>query len=128
MFGRGWGHHYYDGPQQEGQGFPWQQGGPQGGPWGGPRGPRGPWGGPRGPWRGGFGGWQGQGFSPEFQALRSTAGEVARLFMIAGRSAWGNPERQARLRDFLERSRKELLEIIGEAESKGESQAKEEQV
>jgi hypothetical protein len=32
--------------------------------------------------------------------------------MIAGRSAADNPERQARLRDFLERSRKELTDII----------------
>ncbi len=124
MFGHGWGHHY--GPGQEGQG-PWQQG--WGGPWGGPHGP---WGGPRGPW-GGPWGWRGgwQGFSPEQQALASTAREVARLFMIAGRSAWGNPERTARLRDFLESSRKELLAIIGESSQQGpsgESQAAEEQV
>jgi hypothetical protein len=93
---------------------------------GGPRrprffGPRGPWGfrGPGGPW--GFGGpgggpWeQGRGWhgpSPEQQALRSTAGEVARLFMIASRSSVDNPARQAQLRDFLERSRKELSDLI----------------
>ena len=51
-------------------------------------------------------------FSPEQMALRSTAGEVARLFMIASRSAADNPEKQAQLRDFLERSRKELADII----------------
>src|SRR5205809_6097177 len=81
--------------------------------WGGPRffGPRGPrFFGTRGPW--GFGGrgcpggpWeQGRGWhgpSPEQQALRSTAAEVARLFMIASRSSFDNPERQAKLRDFL---------------------------
>jgi hypothetical protein len=44
--------------------------------------------------------------------MRSTAGEVARLFMIASRSAAGNAERQAQLRDFLERSRKELSDMI----------------
>jgi len=37
---------------------------------------------------------------------------VARLFMIASRSSAGNPERQAQLRGFLERSRKELSDII----------------
>jgi hypothetical protein len=89
--------------------------------WGGPRffGPRGPrFFGPGGPW--GFGGpgapWeQGRGWrgpSPEQQALRSTAAEVARLFMIASRSSFDNPERQAKLRDFLERSRKELSDLI----------------
>jgi len=73
-------------------------------------GPRGPWGpGPRGPWGPGPGRrWA----SPEQQALRSTAAEVARLFVIASRSAWDNPERQAQLRSFLERSRKELSDII----------------
>jgi hypothetical protein len=44
--------------------------------------------------------------------LRSTAAEVARLFVIASRSAADNPERQAQLRSFLERSRKELSDII----------------
>jgi len=69
------------------------------------------------PFGGGWGWHYGQGpardwFSPEQMALRSTAGEVARLFMIANRSAMDNPERQAQLRDFLERSRKELSDII----------------
>ncbi len=44
--------------------------------------------------------------------MRSTAAEVARLFMIAARSAVDQPERQAQLRDFLERSRKELTDMI----------------
>jgi hypothetical protein len=43
--------------------------------------------------------------------------------MIAGRSAVDNPDRQARLRDFLERSRKELTDIIY---SSGESATPEE--
>ncbi len=73
-------------------------------------GPRGPWGPgrPGGPWGPGRSNW----FSPEQQALRSTAAEVARLFAIAGRSAIDNPERQAQLRSMLERSRKELSDII----------------
>ena len=43
--------------------------------------------------------------------------------MIAGRSAADNPDRQAQLRDFLERSRKELTDIISSA---GESAAPQE--
>ena len=50
--------------------------------------------------------------SPEQLALRSTAAEVARLFMIASCSASGNSEKQAQLRAFLERSRKELSDLI----------------
>jgi hypothetical protein len=37
---------------------------------------------------------------------------VARLFVIASRSAVGNAEKQAQLRAFLERSRKELSDLI----------------
>jgi len=48
----------------------------------------------------------------EQQALRSTAAEVARLFVIAARAAHGNTEKQGQLRAFLERSRKELSEFI----------------
>ncbi len=48
----------------------------------------------------------------EQQALRSTAAEVARLFVIAARTARGNAEKQGRLRAFLERSRTELSEFI----------------
>lgn len=55
-------------------------------------------------------GWHG--VSPEQQALFSTAIEVARLFAIARRSSFDNPEKQAQLRDFLERSRKELSNLI----------------
>src|SRR6266516_5731932 len=79
----------------------------------GPRGPWGPWGGPRGPWGGPWGGPRGwHQPSPEQQAMRSTAAEVARLFVIAARSAADKPERQAQLRNFLERSRKELTDMI----------------
>jgi hypothetical protein len=45
-------------------------------------------------------------------ALRVQAAEVARLFMIASRGAFGNKERLAQLRAFLDRSHKELAEII----------------
>lgn len=50
--------------------------------------------------------------TPEQQVLRSTAIEVARLFAIAARTSFGNTEKQAQLRGFLERSRKELLDLI----------------
>jgi hypothetical protein len=121
-FGRPWGR-----DEWEGWTPPWMQQ-----EWGGPRGPRfgprGPWG-FRGPWGWGFGGpgrpweedrgWHGP--SPEQQALRSTAAEVARLFMIASRSSFDNPERQAQLRDFLERSRKELSDLIYSSSQSGQS-------
>ncbi len=45
-------------------------------------------------------------------AFRSTAAEVARLFVIAARTSQGNIEQQAQLRAFLERSRKELSDLI----------------
>jgi hypothetical protein len=48
----------------------------------------------------------------EQQALRSTAAEVARLFVIAARTAHGNAEKQGQLHAFLERSRKELSGLI----------------
>src|SRR5215469_10744910 len=48
----------------------------------------------------------------EQQALRSNAAEVARLFVIAARAAHGNAEKQGQLHAFLERSRKELSELI----------------
>ena len=50
--------------------------------------------------------------SAEQFALPSTAAEVARLFVIAARTGQGNAERQAQLRAFLERSRKELSGLI----------------
>jgi hypothetical protein len=50
--------------------------------------------------------------TPEQQALRSTAADVARLFVIAARTSRGDSEKQSQLRAFLDRSRKELSEII----------------
>lgn len=123
----------------------------------GPRGPFGPgrgFGGPRG-WRGPFGrgfggpgghfgprfGWRhhhgpfGHGFGPgqhwgipdELLALRAEAAEVARLFAIASRGAFENKERLSQLRSFLDRSHKELTDMIygsaqqGQATSEGGS-------
>lgn len=116
--------HGHDSGEWEGWTPPWMQRDWQEGPhgpraWGGfpgpgarffgPRGPFGPFGpfGPRGP----FGqGWQGPG--PEVQALWSEAAEVGRLFAIAGRSAFENKERVAQLHNLLERTRKELTDMI----------------
>jgi len=56
--------------------------------------------------------------APEIQALRSEAMEVARLFAIAGRMAFHNPEQVARLRAIIERSRKELSDMIYESGQK----------
>ena len=125
---------------------PWMSGEGQG------RGPRGPFGfgrgfgGPRGPFGQGFGpghgpgGWQGPrgpfgpGFGPgrhwgvpdELLALRSEAAEVARLFAIASRGAFENKERLSQLRSFLDRSHKELSDMIygsaqGQTPAGGES-------
>ena len=117
----------------------------------GPRGPFGPgrgpgfggprgwgWHGPRGPFGPGFGfgfGWRHHGprghFGPgwwgvpdELLALRSEAAEVARLFAIASRGAFENKERLLQLRAFLDRSRKELSDMIyesGSSSARGET-------
>jgi hypothetical protein len=50
--------------------------------------------------------------TPEQQALRSSAAEVARLFMVAARTSYGNAEKQSQLRAFLDRSRQELSDFI----------------
>jgi hypothetical protein len=103
-------------------------------------GPRG-WHGPRGPFghRHGFGGhfgpghgwghhgWHGQpwGVPDELLALRAEAAEVARLFAIASRGTFENKERLAQLRALLDRSRKELSDMIyGSAQSQTTSEGK----
>jgi DNA-binding PadR family transcriptional regulator len=53
-----------------------------------------------------------QGPRPEMQALRAEAMEVARLFAIAGRGAFHDPAQMTRLRGIIERTRKELTEMI----------------
>ena len=78
----------------------------------GPRFDRGNWSGPRffrGHHRSG-GHWQQP--TPEQLALRSSAAEVARLFVIAARTSHGDVEKQGQLRAFLDRSRKELSDFI----------------
>jgi len=115
MFGRfGRRHGYRD--DWEGWTPPWMEHG-----WGGPRGPHffGGHGffGPQGP-----GAFRWHWGSPEFQALTSEAAEVARLFAIASRTAVDNRERLSQLRDFLDRSRKELSDMIyntGQTETPG---------
>src|SRR5713226_7436905 len=118
------------GPFGPGRGF--RFGGPGGWGWRGPRGPFGPgfgfgWGprGPFGPGFGGFGPGRHWGIPDELLALRSEAAEVARLFAIASRGAFENKERLTQLRAFLDRSRKELSDMIygstqGQATSQGE--------
>lgn len=55
---------------------------------------------------------------PELQALRGEAMEVARLFGIAGRVAFEDPEKLSRLRAVIASARKELSEIIyGESDT-----------
>jgi DNA-binding PadR family transcriptional regulator len=49
---------------------------------------------------------------PEMQALRSEAMEVTRLFVIAGRMSLHNPKKIAQLRTIIERTRKELSDMI----------------
>ena len=54
----------------------------------------------------------GWGIPDELLALRAQAAEVARLFMIASRGAFENKERVAQLRDLLDRTHKELSDMI----------------
>lgn len=49
---------------------------------------------------------------PEMQALRSEAMEVTRLFVIAGRTSLHKPDKIAQLRSIIERTRKELSDMI----------------
>jgi DNA-binding PadR family transcriptional regulator len=61
---------------------------------------------------------------PEMQALRREAMEVARLFAIAGRGAINDAAQLARLRTIIERTRKELNELIyGDSNTASESPA-----
>ena len=89
-------------------------GGPQA--WQGPKGPFGHYGhhghhGPRG-FGFGFGPGHWQGIPDEMLALRAQAAEVARLFAIAGRGSFENKERLAELRAMLDRTHKELTDMI----------------
>ncbi len=73
-------------------------------------------------------GWNGFGFAkhwndPEMQALRSEAMEVTRLFVIAGRTSLHNAEKIAQLRTIIERTRKELSDMIYTSGEKPEQNA-----
>ena len=113
------------GPFGPGRGF----GGPHG--WHGPFGHRHGWGhhghhgqqGPRGPFGFGFGFGPGRhwGIPDELLALRTEAAEVARLFAIASRGAFENKERLTQLRGFLDRSRKELSDMIYGSSTQGQT-------
>lgn len=50
--------------------------------------------------------------APEVQALRSEAMEVARLFAIAGRSAFNDPAQVERLRGIIAQARTDLSDMI----------------
>ncbi len=106
--------------------------GPRGWGWRGPRGPFGPGFGFGGGHHGGhgphgpFGPGRHWGVPDELLALRSEAAEVARLFAIASRGAFENKERLTQLRSFLDRSHKELSDMIyesahGQKPAEGES-------
>ena len=63
------------------------------------------------PWMRGHGPY-GHGWGPEMQALRSEVEQTARLFAIAGRISIQDPEKLARLRGIMERTRNELNTLI----------------
>ncbi|MBZ5686398.1 MAG: hypothetical protein LAP86_15315 [Acidobacteriia bacterium] len=65
------------------------------------------------------------GVPDELLALRAEAAEVARLFAIASRGAFENKERLSQLRALLDRSRKELSDMIyGSAQSQTTGEGK----
>ena len=73
----------------------------------------------------GFGPGRHWGIPDELLALRTEAAEVARLFAIAARGAFENKERVSQLRAFLDRSRKELSDMIyGSAQGQATSEGK----
>ncbi len=63
------------------------------------------------PWKRGFGPGS-RGNEPELQALRAESMEVARLFAIAGRSSFRDPQKLKLLRAIIERTRKDLSDLI----------------
>jgi hypothetical protein len=82
------------------------------------------WHGPRGPFGPGFGPGRHWDIPDELLALRAEAAEVARLFAIAARGSFENKERLSQLRAFLDRSRKELSDMIyGSAQSQATSES-----
>jgi DNA-binding PadR family transcriptional regulator len=77
------------------------------------------------PWERGFRDYRDFRGNPEIQALKEEAAEVARLFAIAARSSFGQPEQLARLRIIIESTRKDLTELIYGTESTETGQAPE---
>jgi DNA-binding PadR family transcriptional regulator len=76
------------------------------------------------PWARHHGFWGQRRSSPEVQALRSEAMEVIRLLTIAGRMAFQDPEQLNRLRAVIERTRKDLTDMIyasGSQQQQGQS-------
>ena len=74
--------------------------------------------------------WRGHGGhrpKPEMQALRSEVSETARLLAIAGRMALQDPEKLARLRSVIERTRSELNSLIYDDGSRQKQQTQTEQ-
>ena len=53
---------------------------------------------------------------PDVQALRNEAMEVMRLFAIAGRASFSDPEKLAQLRAILERTHKDLSDLIHDSD------------
>lgn len=80
----------------------------------GPQWGRGPWGRHHGGPREGF---------AEMQTLRGEAMELARLFAIAGRLSFNNPDRLAQLRSIIERTRQQLAEMIAGAGTNAQASA-----
>ncbi len=80
----------------------------------GPRHGFGGWGhhGPHGPFGPGFGPGRQWDLPDELLALRAQAAAVARHFAIASRGAFENKERLSQLRALLDRSHKELSDMI----------------
>jgi DNA-binding PadR family transcriptional regulator len=75
------------------------------------------------PWERGFRGHHDFRGNPEVQALREEAAEVARLFAIAARSSFNQPEQMAQLRSIIEHTHKDLTALIYGTEGNQAGQA-----
>src|SRR5712692_7270247 len=74
------------------------------------------------PWARHHGGFGRQRFAPELQALRAEAMEVVRLLTIAGRMSFQDPQQMSRLRGIIERTRKDLADMIYGASTRNPQQ------
>jgi DNA-binding PadR family transcriptional regulator len=66
-----------------------------------------------------------RGNMPEMQALRSETMEVMRLFAIASRKSFNDPQQLSRLRGVLEQTRKDLSDLIYGSASQQEQTSEE---